>query len=107
MPLLDSALLVLAIAAPLIGLGVGLVVGVQREAIARAAARGVSVGLLGPLAYALWRVYLYVTRHDPVTGYVGLHRVSILMLSLVIFAVVGGAVGYGLRRLFPPSSQSR
>lgn len=75
----------LAIVLPVLGLIVGLV--------ARAAVRGLAVGLLGPLIYGLWLGYSYLIRYDPRTGYCGLHRTSVLLLNVCLFALVGVVLG--------------
>jgi hypothetical protein len=54
---------------------------------------------LGPLVYALWLGYCWTVRVDPQTGYVGLHRVSVFVVDLVAFVVIGAAVGWLIGRM--------
>ncbi|MEI6500923.1 MAG: hypothetical protein WCP21_07840 [Armatimonadota bacterium] len=80
-----KAILWLAFVLPVVGVVVGLVF--------RAVWKGLAVGLLGPLIYALWLGYSHLIRYDPVTGYCGLHHTSVLLLNVVLFALVGVALG--------------
>lgn len=54
---------------------------------------------LGPLVWLLWRGYLWTVRVDPATGYVGLHRVSVFVVDLLVFLVVGASAGLIFARL--------
>ncbi|MFQ6131830.1 MAG: hypothetical protein ACE5R4_07315 [Armatimonadota bacterium] len=102
MEALDRALLTLAFAGPLLGLAIGAGRGILRGGLAASSSRGLAVGLIGTVIYGLWRLFLYLTRYDPATGYVGLHKVSVLCLCLIIFVAVGAGVGLLLRLLFQP-----
>lgn len=90
-----KAIMWLAIVLPVLGLVLGL--------ITRAVVKGLAVGLLGPLVYVLWLGYSYLIRYDPVTGYCGLHRTSVLLLNVVLFALIGIALGAVYGRLFRPA----
>ncbi|MFQ6096443.1 MAG: hypothetical protein ACE5O2_01865 [Armatimonadota bacterium] len=103
----ERALLGLAVVAPLAGLVVGAAVGARKGCAARGLVQGLAVGMLGPVVYGLWHVYDYLTRYDPDTGYAGLHRVSALAWSALIFAAVGVACGLGLRALFRAAGHER
>jgi hypothetical protein len=89
-----KAILWLAIILPVLGLVVGLVT--------RAVVKGLAVGLLGPLIYVLWLGYSYLIRYDPATGYCGLHRTSVLLLNVVLFALIGIILGALYGWLFHP-----
>lgn len=91
-----KAIMWLAILLPLLGLVVGLAT--------RAVVKGLAVGLLGPLIYALWLGYGYLIRYDPATGYCGLHRTSVLLLNVVLFALIGLVLGAIYGRLFRPAA---
>ena len=67
--------------------------------------RGLLAGLCGPLMLGLWRFHEYITRydpgHDPVTGkydpsreYFGLDKVKVLLFEVVLFVVIGVALGW-------------
>lgn len=56
--------------------------------------RGVLAGLCGPLVLGLWQVHKYVTRYDPQTGYFGLDKVKVLLGEVVLFVVLGAALGW-------------
>jgi hypothetical protein len=64
-----------------------------------AAALGLWAGL-GPIAMILWAFYSWMVRVVPETGYVGLHRVSVFAINLLVFVVVGAALGAGFSRLY-------
>jgi uncharacterized membrane protein len=80
--------LVLAVALPALGIGVGLWYG-RREGRRRGALYGSLVGLIGPLNLILWRVY------NGITDAVGLDTVRNLVINLVLFVVVGALIGVG------------
>lgn len=65
--------------------------------------RGLGLGLLGTLVWALWRLYSWLVRFqpapDPAQDYFGLERVDVLLLNIVLFVAVGAAVGYLIRRV--------
>ena len=89
------------------GLLIGAVLGRLRSRMGWYLSRGAAIGLLGPIVYGLWRYYRWTVRLDPVTGYVGLHRFSVLLINVAVFAVVGIILGlvYGriLRRPDQPA----
>lgn len=92
-----KAILWLAIVLPVLGVVVGLAT--------RAVVKGLAVGLLGPLIYGLWLLYSHLIRYDPATGYCGLHRTSVLLLNVSLFAVVGIALGALYGRVFRPAAR--
>ncbi|MBU0608366.1 MAG: hypothetical protein KKI08_10810 [Armatimonadetes bacterium] len=90
----------LAIALPVVAVLVGLIVGAARKNIVGGLGKGVAIGLLGPIVYGLWLMYRYNIRYDPETGYVGLHHVSVLLVNVAVFAVIGVLLGFAYRRVF-------
>jgi hypothetical protein len=56
-------------------------------------ARGVLLGAVGIVVYALWQLHKYVTRFDPRTGYFGLDKVNVLLLEVVTVVVLGATLG--------------
>src|SRR3989337_473682 len=65
----------------------------RRAPSRKATARVLVVASIGPVLVGLWKLYLYLVRFDPRTGYFGLVSVKVLLLCLAIFVVVG--VMYG------------
>ncbi len=49
--------------------------------------------------------YSWMVRVDPKTGYVGLHRVSVFVVSAMVFIAVGIAVGLLFARLYRNNTQ--
>ncbi len=99
----DALMRAVAVVLPVVGVLLGLLTGTLRKAVGEGLKRGVAFGLLGPLCYGLWRFFAWMVRYDPVTGYCGLHRVSVLLLNVVIFALVGIGLGVAYRRLLRPA----
>ena len=89
----DLAVRVVGLAGLPAGLIVGALLGRLRASRRWYLSRGAAVGLLGPIIYGLWRYYRWTVRLDPVTGYVGLHRFSTLLINLGVFSVVGIILG--------------
>ena len=83
----------LAWAGPVAGLIVGIVAGSMQGKPARGAIRGLAIGALGPVIWVLWLVFSHLVRYNPDTGRAGLHSISTLVVSALIFAVVGIALG--------------
>ncbi len=75
------------------GIASGVLLGRARRQMRRYLIRGAAIGLLGPILYALWRYYRWMVRLDPATGYVGLHKPSVLFISVVVFAAFGVVLG--------------
>jgi len=90
----------LAIVVPVLAVLIGLIAGAARRRLAAGLGKGVAIGLLGPIIYGLWLMYNHLIRYDPQTGTVGLHRVSVLLLNVAVFAVVGVLLGLAYRRVF-------
>ncbi len=102
----ERVLLLLAVAVPAVATLIGALAGARTRRALIGAAKGLSVGILGPLCYGLWHLYSYLVRYDPATGYVGLHKVKVLALNVGIFIVVGAIVGVLYSRVFPGASDS-
>ena len=102
----DRLLLLIGVAAPVVCVLVGLLFGSVRGRPGLQALRGLTIGISGPVVLGLWRYYRYMIRLDPETGYVGLHRMSVYILNIVLFAVVGALLGVLYvrlaARLWPP-----
>ena len=54
---------------------------------------------LGPLAWCLWLVYRRTIAYNPESGLAGMHKVSVLLTDLALFAAVGVALGWAFARL--------
>jgi hypothetical protein len=87
----ESLFRVLAIAGPLVGAAVGAALGSRRRMVRCGAFRGLGIGSLAVLNYALWRMFTALTERN------GLDSVANLLLNLGIFVVLGlvGGVLYG------------
>jgi len=94
----ERVLRLLAVALPLAGLVIGALVGALRRRLAGSAVVGLLIGLVGPAALGLWRVY------NAIMGRYGLDSVKGLLLNLALFVAVGLAVGLvvGWRLSRPP-----
>ena len=68
--------------------------------------RGAALGLVGPILYGLWRWYSWLVRLDPATGYVGLHKPSVLFLNVIAFAAVGIILGMAYGRILRRGGES-
>ena len=55
--------------------------------------RGIALGALGFVVYALWHIHKYVTRYDAQSGYFGLDKVSVLLGEVVGVVVLGATLG--------------
>jgi hypothetical protein len=62
-------------------------------------ARGVLLGLLGPLVFGLWQFHKWITRYDPQTEYFGLDKVWVLLLEVALFVVLGAVLGVVIKKL--------
>jgi len=96
----ERLLRAIAIAGPVVGALLGWLIGVRRETPTAGLAKGIALGAIGPVLFVLWRLYSYLVRYDPITGYVGLHRVDVLLLNVLIFLAVGAVLGIAYARLF-------
>lgn len=90
----ETFVLLAAILITLVGAGLGF------RAIGT---RGVLAGLCGPLVWGLWQMHKYVTRYDPRTGYFGLDKVKVLLGEVVLFVVLGAALGWAWSTLMSRS----
>jgi hypothetical protein len=73
--------------------GVGYLLARRSERRASLLRRAAVAATIGPVAIGLWRLYLYLVRFDPQTGYFGLVSLKVLGLCLLIFAAVGALYG--------------
>jgi hypothetical protein len=89
----DLAMVYLALVAPLLGLIIGAIAGSFRGRVLYGIGRGLAFGMLGPVIFIMWRFYRYMVRYDPGTGYVGLHKMSVLVFNICVFAIVGLFLG--------------
>ncbi len=83
----EKAFLFLAVAGPLMGMILGIMVGAHERDTCRRIIQGLLIGALGTLVYALWHVY------NAITNALGLDSLANLGLQLVMFAILGAAVG--------------
>lgn len=83
----------LAILGPILGLGIGALLGVWRKKLRQGALTGLFCGLLGPLNWLLWKVYNAITDAN------GLDTVRNLLINLALFIGVGAAIGFGIGRI--------
>ena len=70
-------------------------------------ARGVLLGLIGPLVFGLWQGHKWITRYDPQTEYFGLDKVWVLMLEIVLFVALGAAAGIVWKKLIERTQITR
>ena len=96
----DALMRAVAVVLPVLGVLLGLAAGAARRAAGEGLKRGVALGLLGPLSYGLWRLFAWLVRYDPQTGYCGLHRVGVLLLNVLLFVLVGMTLGVLYGRLW-------
>lgn len=89
----ETIMLTLLWAGPVLGVGIGWLVGAVRKQLRRDALYGLAIGSLGVLNFGLWKLYSYLVRYDPRTGYHGLERVDVLLLNGAIFCGVGVLLG--------------
>jgi len=89
----ETIMFTLLWAGPVLGVGIGLLVGAVRKQLCRDALYGLALGCLGILNFGLWKLYSYLVRYDPKTGYHGLERVDVLLLNVAIFCGVGVLLG--------------
>jgi hypothetical protein len=88
----EHVFLILAIAGPLAGLVIGglaaRVAHRSSDSVRVLALRGACWGLLGTANWLLWRLY------NAITSVLGLDTVVNLVVNLVLFIALGGAVGW-------------
>jgi len=85
--LVEKVLLYLAVAGPLVGLILGALLGAHEVRAARTVVKSTLLGMICTLIYAMWWVY------GLITNALGLDSVANLVLQLILFAVVGAALG--------------
>lgn len=89
----DTAIKVAAIAFPLLCMAVAVAGGSARGSLRPSLLRGASVAVLGPLVLVGWLYHTWITRYDPETGYFGLDKVWVLVVSFLLFVAIGAAYG--------------
>lgn len=86
--------LLLAIAAPIIGMLFGALAGQRRGQMKRGLVSGLAIGLLGPVNLLLWKVY------NALTDQMGLDTVKNLLVQLGLFIMLGVIAGLVLGAVF-------
>lgn len=84
----EKALLFAAVAGPLVGTILGIVLGAHEKRSAPKILVGVLLGGLATVIYGMWRLYGLITQA------LGLDSVVNLGLQLLLFAAVGAVVGF-------------
>ncbi len=85
----ERLFLLLAGLGPIVGVAVGAAVGSRRKRIRQDSIAGLLFGLLGTLNWLLWRLYNALTDAN------GLDSVKGLAINLLLFVMVGAALGFG------------
>jgi hypothetical protein len=101
---IDRLFLILAIAAPALGVLCGAFLGGRRGSVRRGATAGLLVGLLGPTNLLLWKVY------NAITERLGLDTVKNLLVNLGLFIALGVIAGLLAGRYYrgaTPASATR
>ena len=88
------------------GLLIGALLGQMRGRRRWYLSRGAALGLLGPIAYGLWCYYRWTVRLDPTTGYVGLHKFSVMLINVAVFATLGIILGLAYGRILRHPGES-
>lgn len=89
----ELILRIIGIGGPIAGLVIGACHGVITRRFLRSLLHGFGLGCTGLLVWVMWIYYSWTVRYDPKTGYVGLHKVSVLLINLAVFSLVGVLVG--------------
>ena len=100
----DTAVKVAAIAFPLLCMAVAAGVGWARGSLRPSLLRGAALAVLGPLVLVGWWYHLWITRYDPETGYFGLDKVWVLVVSFLLFVAAGAAYGIIAGRIWAAAS---
>lgn len=61
---------------------------------ARRGARGLIASIPGLLIVPLWQLHLWLTRYNPSSQTLGLTSLKVLLMELVLFAILGLAMGW-------------
>ncbi len=80
----------LAVLVPLLAATVGGAIGKRNGNPKRGATNGLTVGLLAPLNWVLWRLY------NAVVDSTGIDTVRNVLINLVLFVAIGLGVGIGV-----------
>lgn len=83
----ERVIAILALALPVAGALLGVIVGAIRRRIASSAVVGLTCGLAGPAILLMWRIY------NSIIGRYGLDSVRGLLINLALFVVVGLVIG--------------
>ncbi len=83
----ESAMLIIAVAGPIIGLIIGIIIGACTKRLQASIIVSSLIGCVGTIIYAMWRLY------GVITDALGLDSVANLCLQLIIFAVCGALLG--------------
>jgi hypothetical protein len=86
----ERVIVALAMALPIIGLVIGVIVGAVRKRLGRGALLGLICGLSGPAIWLLWRMY------NGIVGVYGLDSVRGLLVNLALFVAIGLVIGIGV-----------
>lgn len=81
----NSAVIAISILLMVIGGGFG---------FARRGARGLMACIPGLLVVPLWQLHLWLTRYDASSKTLGLTSLKVLLIELVLFAILGIAMGW-------------
>jgi len=82
----ENVLFIIALAGPILGLIIGALSGVRGSLKARMLG-GLAIGLLGPVIFGAWRLY------NAIADSLGLDSVANLLLQILMFAILGAALG--------------
>ena len=78
----------------------GIVLGIVLRKRGNITPAGVAaLALVGPVVYAGWVFYSWMVRYDPQSGYVGLHKVSVLLVNVAVFVALGIIAGLVARKV--------
>ena len=80
----------LALVVPLLAAAIGGAFGRRKGDPKRGAIAGLTVGLLAPLNWALWRLY------NAITDSAGIDTVRNVVINLILFVVLGFGIGVGV-----------
>ena len=92
----EHMLIGVCVALTVAGLVLGLVLR-RRGSISPAGV--VALAGIGPVVYVGWVFYSWMVRYDPQTGYVGLHKVSVLLINVGVFVALGIIAGLVARKV--------
>ena len=91
--LVEKLLLFAAVAGPLFGVIIGTVLGAHERCAWPTMLEGALIGALGTVAYGMWKAY------GAITNTLGLDSAWNLLAQLVMFAILGAALGVAMFRI--------